>query len=57
VRWEAGAGKRDAVVGFARFTPAEQGTHVTYGLKSSEGDDVHAVLSAFVAWMAGARVR
>lgn len=57
VRWEARANKRDAVAGFARFEPAEQGTHVTYGLASSGGDDVNAVLAAFVQWMASAPSR
>ena len=56
VRWEARAGKRDAVSGFARFDPADEGTQVTYGL-ASPTDDVQAMLSAFVGWVQSARVR
>ena len=58
VRWEARAGKRDAVSGFARFETADEGTNVTYGLEQTTPvDDVQAVLTAFVSWVKDARVR
>lgn len=55
VRWEARAGKRDAVAGFARFEAAEAGTGVTYGLDDVSEAEVQAVLDAFVQWMATSR--
>lgn len=59
VRWTAGSGKRDAVDGFARFEPLDDGTSVTYGLKQGNGtsdeDNVQSVLAAFVSWMQTSR--
>lgn len=59
VRWEPRAGKRDAVAGFARFEPVEEGTSVTYALEHGEGrsdvqkalGDQAALLDAFGRWV------
>jgi hypothetical protein len=55
VRWRPGIGKLDAVAGFARFDPLDDGTSVTYGLERHDGDadlsEVHALVTAFSQWM------
>jgi hypothetical protein len=59
VRWQPRAGKRDAVSGFARFEPVNDGTRLTYGLEQGEGrsateralDDAQRLVDAFSAWM------
>lgn len=57
VRWEPHANKRDAVRGFARFEPLDDGTQITYRLEpafvESGGvtSDVGALVTAFVDWM------
>lgn len=61
VRWEPRAGKRDAVRGFARFDPFDEGTRITYsvehggGRSTAEQDAPHALLDAFAKWMADER--
>lgn len=61
VRWEPRANKRDAVAGFARFDPLDEGTRVTYGLANHTGHtnlaELHDLLAAFGAWMATAKHR
>jgi hypothetical protein len=61
VRWEPGLGKRDAVRGFARIEPTDDGTTLTYGLEPGdvrtvmELDDLDALVAAFMSWMHEAR--
>lgn len=59
VRWQPGSGRLDAVAGFARFEPLEDGTSVTYGLEHHDGgaeiSEVHALVTAFSQWMQSAR--
>lgn len=61
VRWQPGSGRLDAVAGFARFEPLEEGTSVTYGLEHHGGGaeigEVHALVTAFSQWMQSARQR
>jgi uncharacterized protein YndB with AHSA1/START domain len=59
VRWSPRVGQRDAVLGSITFTPAGDGTHVSYTLepsaaRSSAGDsfdDPEELLQAFARWM------
>lgn len=59
VQWTPKLGRRDAVAGFARFEPFDNGTKLTYGLahgdNRSEADralgDVEALLGALHAWL------
>ncbi len=61
VTWVPGAGKRDAVAGFARFVAEDGGTRITYGVKQGDGRSpaakelggVTALADAFVRWMTG----
>lgn len=60
VRWKPGAGKLDAVAGFARFEALDDGTSVTYGLEHHDGSadmlEVHALVTAFAQWIQSARL-
>ena len=60
VRWRPGAGKLDAVAGFARFDPFDDGTRVTYGLEHHGGGAdpgaLQALLAAFAQWMQSPRL-
>jgi hypothetical protein len=59
VRWEPRSGARDAVRGFARLDPSDDGTKLTYGLEQGGGrsnadrviGDPEVLVSAFVTWM------
>jgi hypothetical protein len=59
VRWEPRMGGRDAVRGFARLEPVDEGTRITYGLEPGSGrseadrvlGDPEQLVAAFVGWM------
>jgi hypothetical protein len=59
MRWEPRFGGRDAVRGFARLEPLDEGTRITYGLEPGSGrseadralGDLDALVAAFVSWM------
>ena len=59
VTWEPGLGKRDAVRGFARIAPTDDGsTTLTYGLEGMRPEielDVDEIVAAFTTWMHSAR--
>jgi len=59
VRWHPATGKLDAVAGFARFEPLDDGTSFTYGLEHHRGDaelaEVQEMVTAFGHWMQSSR--
>jgi uncharacterized protein YndB with AHSA1/START domain len=54
VRWEPGAGKRDAVRGFARIDTWDGGTRMTYAT-GAQHEDARSMIAAFARWIEAAR--
>lgn len=63
VRWEPQIGKRDAVRGFAKFEPFDDGTRMTYALEEGDGrtdneralGNLDVLVDAFNRWISGIR--
>lgn len=59
LRWTPRTGQRDAVAGFARVEPVENGAQLTYGIEPGAGrssadrtlGDPDTLVKEFVAWM------
>ena len=59
IRWEPKLGARDAITGWVRFEPFEDGTRVTYALEHGAGrgqaerelGDLQKLVDAFATWL------